>query len=90
MVERVRQAVDGRAGDCLSVIVPNATVLGIVNAVSLKTWAELGLIGVTILYTIWRWRRDSFVMCEGCRNGHPPPKCPLPARKRPAWCPRND
>lgn len=79
-----------RFAACFSVAGPNATVLAVVNLSDIKAWAELLLIVLSILYTIWRWRRDSYVICAACRNGVPPPTCPLPLRKRPSWCPHVD
>lgn len=73
---------------CLSVVGPNATVLAAVNVISLKEWAQLALIVLSILYTLWRWRRDSCVMCDACRNGVPLASCSVPLGKRPPWCPR--
>lgn len=79
---------DDRLKDCLEVIVPSSTVLGIVNVVTLKAWFELSLLSVTILYTVWRWRRDTFVLCSGCLDNHPPTICPYPPDRRPSWCPK--
>ena len=79
---------DSRAGACLSVVVPNTAVLGLINMMDLKIWLELGLLILTLAYTIWRWRRDSFVICDGCRNGRIPDVCPLPPEDRPWYCPK--
>lgn len=44
--------------DTLKVLVPNSTVIAVINLADFKTIAELGLIGLSAAYTIWRWRRD--------------------------------
>jgi hypothetical protein len=84
MIERAPNALV----DSAKVLVPNGLVLAVVNAMTLKDWLNLMLISLSIGYTIWRWRRDSYVVCQACRDGRPPVNCPLPDRKRPAWCPR--
>ncbi len=80
--------VDERLTDTAKVVLPNGIVLAAVNLAPVNPWVTLigGL--VTIGYTAWRWKRDSFVMCQGCREGRPPAVCPLPERRRPAWCPQ--
>lgn len=80
---------DGRWEDTLKVWLPNGAVLAVANAASLKEWASLGLLILSIAYTVWRWRRDSYVVCESCRNGRIPAECPLPPRRRPFWCPKS-
>lgn len=50
---------DSRFMACLSVLVPNSTILAVVNVVALKAWAQLGLIILSIAYTVWRWRKES-------------------------------
>ena len=49
----------GRVHDILRVTIPNGAVLGFINLVDLKTIAEIGLIGLSAGYTVWRWRRDA-------------------------------
>lgn len=82
------QVFDARVGDTLRVWLPNGAVLAVVNAADIKLWLELTLIIVSLIYTLWRWRRDSFVACEGCRAGKIPADCPLPIKRRPWWCPK--
>ena len=88
MLERAAELFDRKLEDTLKVVVPNGTVLAAINTLEVKTWLELLLISLSILYTLWRWRRESFVACEGCRAGMVPRICPLPIRKRPWWCPK--
>lgn len=80
---------DERTKDCLLVLVPNGVALAVVNLARLNQYLQLAVGVCAISYTLWRWRRDSYVVCQACREGHPPAMCPLPLRKRPAWCPRN-
>ena len=88
MLAGLKVLLDERGRDCLLVILPNGATLALVNVISLKNWAELFLILLSIAYTLWRWNRDTFMSCDGCRNGHVPRICPIPRRKRPYWCPR--
>ena len=88
MLEWAKTLLTERIKDCLAVILPNGAVLATVRLVDLKTFGELGLLGLTMAYTAWRWRRDSFVICQSCRDGRMPVICPLPPRKRPWFCPR--
>jgi hypothetical protein len=83
------QVVDERLGDILKVWLPNGAVLAAVNLMTIKGCLELALITVSIVYTLWRWRRDTYVACEGCRAGKIPIVCPLPVKRRPWWCPKN-
>ena len=79
---------DERMKDCLLVALPNGAVVAMINLVQLNGIVTL-LIGLASLaYIAWRWRRDSFVVCEGCRNGHIPSVCPLPPARRPWWRPK--
>ena len=77
-----------RGAAILSVWVPTGAVLALINAVSLKGWLSVFLLIVNLSYSIWRWRRDFFVVCEGCRMGNVPSNCPLPMGRRPWWCPK--
>jgi hypothetical protein len=83
------QILDERLGDTLKVWLPNSAVLAVVNVMDVKGCLELALITLSIIYTLWRWRRDSYVACEGCRVGKIPNLCPLPPRRRPWWCPKS-
>ena len=89
MVDRLTSLFDGRLADTLKVVLPNSVVLAMVNLASLNQIAQLAAVGLTISYTIWRWRRDSYVVCQRCRDGQPPANCPYPRHKRPYWCPAN-
>jgi hypothetical protein len=89
MVQRLESEWSGRVGDILAVLVPNGTILATVNLIPVNHAIQMLAGIVTIGYAIWRWRRDSFVMCQACRDGRPPENCPLAPRKRPTWCPRN-
>jgi hypothetical protein len=35
-----------------------ATVLAVINVLTLKEWLSCLLIAVTVGYTVWKWRRD--------------------------------
>jgi hypothetical protein len=48
-----------RMKDILSVCVPSGTVLAVVNIANLKDALSCVLIGTTIGYTVWKWRRDA-------------------------------
>lgn len=88
MLERLLMTLDDRFVDTAKVLVPNGAVLALVHLVDVKTLGEVVLLGLSAGYTVWRWRRDSYVACEGCRNGHVPNVCPLAPRRRPWWCPK--
>jgi hypothetical protein len=79
---------DERAADTAKVWLPNAVTLAFVNGLNLKDWLQVILISLSIAYTLWRWRRESYAFCAGCRDGKVPLVCPLPARRRPWWCPK--
>ena len=57
MIERAEEIFSQSAADTLKVVVPNGCVLATINVVTLKGWAELGLIMLSAAYTIWQWRR---------------------------------
>ena len=82
------QIFDGKVEDTLKVLIPNGAVLATVNLMTIKSWLEVSLLAFSIAHTLWRWRRDSFVACEGCREGKIPNLCPLPVSRRPWWCPK--
>ncbi len=88
MVERLQHITSARLTDVLSVVLPNATILAAVNLVSVNHLIQLVAGLVTLAYAVWRWRRDSFVLCRPCLDGRPPATCPYPPNKRPAWCPK--
>jgi hypothetical protein len=80
---------DDRWRDTLRVVLPNSAALAAVNLVSVGSAVQLCVGLVTISYTVWRWRRDSYVTCRACIDGRPPFVCPLPPHRRPRWCPKN-
>jgi hypothetical protein len=88
MIERLQENLSERLRDCLEVCIPNGLILASVNLLQVNHLVQIvgGL--VTVGYAVWRWRRDSFVICQACRDGRPPEICPLPSYKRPCWCPR--
>jgi hypothetical protein len=88
MDERLETFAGGRLGDVLSVVLPNGVILAAVNLTPVNQTITLLAGLVTIGYAVWRWRRDSYVLCQGCREGRTPEICPLPKRRRPSWCPR--
>lgn len=88
MLERATDLFGGRIEDTLKVVVPNGVVLAAVNTLEVKAWLEILLVSLSILYTLWRWRRESYAACEGCRVGRIPRICPLPTNRRPWWCPK--
>lgn len=88
MVERLEHFTVGRIGDVLSVVLPNGTILAAVNLIPLNHLVQVLAALVTIGYAIWRWRRDSYVLCQACREGRPPAVCPVKANRRPWWCPK--
>lgn len=45
-------------GDTASVVGPNSAVIAIIHMIDFKTAGEVLLIGLSIGYTLWRWRRD--------------------------------
>ena len=49
----------GRVGDTCKVVLPNGVVLAAVNLARLNLIFQLVAVSLTILYTIWRWRRDA-------------------------------
>jgi len=57
-IERLHVLTD-KISDTAKVLVPNGAVLGVIHLVDVKAAAELVLVGLSIAYTIWRWRRDS-------------------------------
>lgn len=89
MIERLEICGRERWEDILTVCVPNATILATVTLVEVSNLVVLLSGLMTMAYAIWRWRRDSFVVCQACRDGRPPGICPLPEKKRPYWCPRS-
>ncbi len=89
MLHWLKEILDERSKDCLQVLLPNGAVLAAINLTHINQWVSLFAGLLTVGYAAWRWRRDSFVLCNACRDGHPPDTCPYPKRKRPAWCPRN-
>jgi hypothetical protein len=82
------QIFDGKMEDTLKVLVPNAVILAAINAMTIKSWLEVALLSLSIAYTLWRWRRESYANCERCRGGTIPSSCPLPVSRRPWWCPK--
>ena len=88
MLHRFKALLDERSRDCLAVLLPNGSVLAAVNLARLNLWVQLAGGLLTIAFVIWRWRRDSFVLCKACRDGRPPRVCPYPPGKRPFWCPK--
>jgi hypothetical protein len=89
MIERLEIYGRGRWEDILTVCLPNGAVLAAVTIVDVNHLVVLLSGLVTMGYAFWRWRRDSYVVCGACREGRIPAICPLPAGKRPIWCPRN-
>ena len=90
MLHNAGQLMDERLQDTLRVLIPNGAVIAAVNVMTFRGWAELGLICISIAYTVWRWRRDSYVICQACRDGHVPESCAVKAGKRPGYCPKRD
>jgi hypothetical protein len=88
MIERLENLGSERWSDIAAVCLPNATIVAAVHMVELNALLTFLSLAVTIGYTIWRWRRDSYMICAPCRDGRPPLVCPLPANKRPLWCPK--
>jgi len=54
-----REQTFSKMGDTLEVVTPNAIVLALVNLVTLQALAQLVLIGLSIAYTVWRWKADA-------------------------------
>jgi len=79
----------GRLADVLSVVLPNGSVLLAVNLIQVNHLVQLAAGLATLGYAVWRWRRDSYVICQGCRDGRPPAVCPVKPGKRPSWCPKD-
>jgi hypothetical protein len=89
MLSWVKEFDENRIKDVLEVVVPNGVVLAAINLSQINLGLQIGAAALTCGYAVWRWRRDSYVLCHGCRDGHPPARCPYPEHKRPSWCPKN-
>jgi type IV secretory pathway TrbD component len=57
MLDRAAKVFDDTLADTLKVVIPNSAVLATINIVTLKEWAEFGLILLSAAYTVWQWRR---------------------------------
>jgi hypothetical protein len=74
-----------RGAAILSVWVPTGAVLALINAVSLKGWLTVLLLSINVCFSLWRWRRDSYVLCRPCLQGKEPKACPYEGH-RPWFC----
>jgi hypothetical protein len=59
VTEALKSFLDSRLADITKVVLPNGSVLAFVNLANLKHSLEIAAILITIVYTIWRWRRDA-------------------------------
>ena len=75
MLHNAGQLMDERLQDTLRVLIPNGAVIAAVNVMTFRGWAELGLICISIAYTV---------------DGHVPESCAVKAGKRPWYCPKRD
>jgi hypothetical protein len=50
---------NGALSEILKVWGTNVTVLGFVSLSDLKTWLEVGLVLLSVAFTLWRWRREA-------------------------------
>lgn len=58
MPEQIEHA-GKRIVDTLLVLVPNGSVIATIHLMDVRMIGEIILVGLSIAYTIWRWRRDS-------------------------------
>lgn len=59
---------DHRIGDSCRVVFPNAFVLAFINLTTLRACGEFAMIGLSIAYTLWRWRRDARQLRKGGKD----------------------
>jgi hypothetical protein len=59
VTEALKSFLDSRLADITKVVLPNGSVLAFVNLANVKHSLEIAAILITIIYTIWRWRRDA-------------------------------
>ena len=77
-----------KVGETIRLWLVNGAILATVNLVTIKDFLSIGLLSVSICYTVWQWRRSIFAACERCREGNLPRFCRLPVSRRPWWCPK--
>ncbi len=42
----------------LTIVLPNGVVLGVTTFADIEAYLKVALLAVTLVYTLWRWRRD--------------------------------